>query len=244
MTDYTKKTRQEAFQILKEAIDAEEWSGKAVEDKGDYTSNASTYLGSTMVAKARQGILGTDSFAVANALLGEIFVSRLMGDAKNLITVCVFAVGLAFTTSAAWAPEYGSLPKPHMLTSFEVSDRKVVKGADGKSDITWVSQSTMNSTAAHILGHMIVSMAPAAGFLGQMKSKIGTMHVGSKGSGERADIMKAAFEGMSAEERAVPSKIAGEAVKLVAIVDAIYGEGVDDLEEMIETVAALAGGAV
>ena len=238
----TKMDRAGAKKAFQDALAADEYDETA--PMPATAPDVAALVPANFVSSARQGILGTDSFAVAEALLEEIFVARLTTDPRDILVTCVFCVGLAYTTSGGWAGEYNNLPKPNVLTRFEVSDRKAIKGVDGKPDVTWVAGSNMNAHAAHILGHLMVALAGNSGFLGAMREKIGTIYTGAKQANPRGEIMKATFEAMSTEERAVPGRIKEQTAKLVALVDAAFGEAQGDLENVIVVVHNLSGGVI
>jgi hypothetical protein len=177
-------------------------------------------------------LLGTSISDVAAAGLTALAVGRLSHNPNSLIGCMVLAVYVAYTVSREWIREYSALVAPHMFQQFEILGRVASAPVNGLVKDGWVSTTGMNSTALHLLGHLIVESAAGDNVLSKLKAKKGTVFSPppAEVETEQAVIMRAYNKGLTLEDRSSLLKFQQEFVRLIPIVSALFGAGGANVE--------------
>lgn len=194
-----------------------------------------------LAADGRAMILGVSPSSLYSEFVSTIAVAREFQNPVPLIMAGVFAVAEGYTVASTWAEKYASLPKPHPFMRFEIADRKPTKDKDGKALAGWVTNSKMNSSAVHIMGHMIVEAAPENSFLGTVKKQAGTIFapLNDDDGKERTKIMKEAFAALTENDKAAVGSFKENFQKYVKVIAVLFGTSQAGYSEILEKVKKL-----
>jgi hypothetical protein len=170
-------------------------------------------------------LLGTTPTDVITEMLIALTAARISKNPSTLIQSMVLSVYVAYTVSRDWVLEYAQLPPPHMFTGFEITGRQAGAPVNGLVKDGWVQNSTMNATALHLAGHVIVEIAEANSVLGKLKSTKGTVFNPPSDAvkTEQADIMREFTRSLTQADSQALMNARTELTRLVAVVNGLFG---------------------
>jgi hypothetical protein len=178
-----------------------------------------------MASANTRSLLGTSLNDVCVSMANALVLARHSQNPQSLVQVMVLCVYVAYTVSRNWTGEYTQLLKPHMLQDYEIDSREASKPTTGVAKDNWVTTSKMNATAMHLVGHMVVAMAPERTVLAKLRAMKGTILNPPKDSvkTEQADIMRAANAALTDIDKDAAAKIVSEFAKIITVVSALFG---------------------
>lgn len=177
-----------------------------------------------MATASKRFLIGTTYSDVVAAFFKGLALARESNNPIVLIRDCILAIYVAYTISSSWAPSYNAFANMSLFSGFDIASR--TPGAAGKD--AWVAGSTMNATAVHKLGYMLIDASGEGTFLGSIKVKKGTPFTTVVGTSEQIKLINKEAETITDDDRAANNIFRTHARKAVIILNIIFGaSGVD-----------------
>lgn len=192
-----------------------------------------------LVASKKRYLFGVSFAEVAAEALIQIATSRKLQAPIPLLRDLVFSIFVAYTVSRDWAVEYNNLHSSSVLRRFEIDGRQVDRNDPMFAKNGWVNTSKMNSTAAHMLGYLVVESAVAAGALKTLKDSKGTPFSDKKLKTPQGLLITEMASTLSLEDKDAQSKFEPQFRVLVDVISKIFGEAGLDLEDAFARAAAM-----
>lgn len=218
--DFFKQVAEDRFPT----VTLERPTGADAGKEGDFILPRLDPMSTSLASRYRTKILGVDYSAVVAAFLAALAVARVESNPQDLIYDLVIGVAGAYTISRDLVKDYKAKGATSMLTQFEISDRKRAEDPTVGKKNAWVEDSNMNSSAIHLLGHLVVETAPRGGFLATVKSTKGTPFSPVAGGKELEKLIMEASKQLTEADKTALAAFSEECKILVSVVDALFGK--------------------
>jgi len=171
----------------------------------------------------RTKLLGVDYPTMTTAFLTALTAARQAHNPADLIYDVLLGVVIGYTVSRDFANDYARIGTMSMYKAFEIRDRKRDTDPEKGRRNLWVERSDMNSSAIHLIGYMMVEVAPPGSFLAKVKLTKGTPFSPIEGDKEQQKLIVAASKDITDQDREALEHFRDASPAIIRAVSDLFG---------------------